>query len=134
MLQQFWIAEFTYVLANLAVKLSIALMLLRVTVEEYQKRLIYIVTGVTQVYSVIFLFVFIFQCISPSFFWTRYQGVTDGRCIDPRITVITGYIYLAVTIVYDWTMAILPWFVVRNMQLNPRTKRMIAVVLALGSM
>lgn len=118
----------------MAVKLSIALMLLRVTVEEYQKRLIYIITGVTQIYSVIFLFVFIFQCMSPTFFWTRYQGATNGRCMNPKITVVAGYVYLAVTIVYDWTMAILPWFIVRNMQLNPRTKRMVAVVLALGSL
>lgn len=124
----------TYVTANLAVKLSIALMLLRYAVEEYQKRLVYIVTGVTQIYSVVFLFVFAFQCTPSTFFWTRFQGETNGRCINPHIVVILGYVYLAVTIAYDWTMAVLPWFIVRKMHLDLRTKRMVAVVLALGSM
>lgn len=109
-------------------------MLLRVTVETYQRRLIYIVTGITQVYSVVFLFIFVFQCNPISLFWTKYSGATKGRCLDLTIIVITGYVYLAVTIIFDWTMAILPWFVVRKMQLDLRTKRMIAVVLALGSM
>lgn len=109
-------------------------MLLRFAVEEYQKRLIYIVTGVIQVYSTIFLFIFIFQCMPVKFLWTRYQGAVHGRCINPSITVVTGYIYLAVTIVYDGTMAILPWFIVRKLQLDLRTRRMIAVILSLGSM
>lgn len=109
-------------------------MLLRVTMEKYQRRLIYIVTGITQIYSVIFLFIFIFQCNPIPLFWTKHSGATNGRCIDPTIIVITGYIYLGVTIIFDWTMAILPWFVVRKMQLDLRTRRMIAVILALGSM
>lgn len=109
-------------------------MLLRITVEQYQKRLIYVVTGVSQVYSLIFIFLFVFQCMPASFYWTRHQGVTKGRCVDPYITVIFGYIYTAVAVFYDWTMAILPWFIVRNMQLDLRTRRMIAVILALGSM
>lgn len=126
--------ELTYVTANLAVKLSIALMILRVTVEEYQKKLIYIVTGLTQVYSVMFLFLFAFQCIPTSFFWTSSLGAKHGRCIDPKLTMIAGYIYLAFTIIYDWTMAMLPWFIVRKMQMDLRTRRMIAAILALGSM
>lgn len=109
-------------------------MLLRFALEEYQKKLIYLVTGVTQFYSVIFLFIFIFQCMPPMVFWTRYQGDTHGHCFNPMITVVAGYIYLAVTIVFDWTMAMLPWFIVRKMRLDLRTRRMIAVILSLGSM
>lgn len=120
--------------SNLAVKLSIALMLLRVTIEPYQRKLVYIVTGTTQVYCVAFLFLFIFQCMPLSLFWTQVEGATEGKCINPKVTVVAGYVYLTVTIVYDWTMAILPWFIVRKMQLDLRTRRMIAVVLALGSM
>lgn len=109
-------------------------MLLRVTVEPDQKKLIYIVAGTTQIYCVAFFFIFLFQCMPNSLFWTRAEGATDGKCINPNITVIAGYVYLGVTIIYDWTMAILPWFIVRKMQLDLRTRRMIAVVLALGSM
>lgn len=70
-----------------------------------------------------------------SLFWTKHLGgVEKGRCVGTNVIVGTGYTFSALTVVYDWTMAILPWFVVRKMQLDLRTRRMIALVLALGSM
>lgn len=128
------LGETTYVITNLFVKLSIALMLLRYAIEPYQKRLIYIIAGTFLVYSVVYLFVFTFQCLPISYFWGRFLGATNGRCMDKTTFLVAGYIYPAVTIVYDWTMAILPWFIVRKMQLDLRTRIMVAAVLALGSM
>lgn len=128
------LGETTYVIANLFVKLSIALMLLRFAIEQYQKRLIYIIAGTYLIYSVVYLFIFTFQCIPVSYFWERFSGSTNGRCINKTAFLVTGYIYPVVTIIYDWTMAILPWFIVRKMHLDLRTRIMVASVLALGSM
>lgn len=121
-------------MSNLFVKISIALMLLRFAMEEYQKRIIYVVTIVTSLLSVVTLFVEAFQCTPPSFFWTRFQGAMNGRCLNANHTTILIYVYSGMVILFDWTMAILPWFIVRKMQLNFRTRIMITVVLALGSM
>lgn len=118
----------------MAVKLSIGLMLLRIIVDDWHRKLVYIVTGVIQVYSVVFFFLFIFQCTPSSFFWTRFQGVTGGACMNPDITVLATYVYSGITVVCDWAMALLPWFVVRKLQMNTRTKVVVAMVLGLGSM
>lgn len=117
----------------MALKLSIALMLLRIVVEDYQKKIIYIVTGVVEAYSVVFFLGFMVQCIPASFFWTRFEGDTNGHCINPKVTAAATYVYSLITVVYDWTMALLPWFIVRKMRLDLRTRLMVAIVLALAS-
>lgn len=68
-----------------------------------------------------------------SYFWTRVQG-TQGECMNLQVLVVSGYLYSAVTILYDLTMALLPWLLVRKLQLDLQTKIMVSVVLALGSM
>ena len=116
----------------MAVKLSIALMLLRVfSVEPAYRLAIHLVTGVIQLYSVVFFFLFVFQCTPPSYFWTRFG---NGQCMNPDITVTATYVYSGLTVICDWTMAILPWFAVRKLQMNLRTKIMVTGVLAMASM
>lgn len=109
-------------------------MLLRLVVEKPHRMLIYTVTIIIQVYSVVFFFLFLFQCIPSSYFWTRFQGVTDGQCMNPQILVTAVYVYSGIAVVYDWTMALLPWLFVRKLQMNLRTKLLCAFILALGSM
>lgn len=116
------------------VKLSIGLMLLRFVVEQSHKVIVWVVVVVIEVYSIVFFFLFVFQCTPSRFFWTRFQGETGGSCMDPNITVIAVYVYSAITCVGDWTFAILPWFLVRKLQMNIRTKIMISFILAMGSM
>lgn len=118
----------------MAVKLSIALMLLRFVVEQSHRLLIYFVTTVIQVFSVAFFFLFIFQCTPSPYFWTRFQGATDGHCMNPDTIITAVYVYSGITVLYDWSMALLPWFIVRTLQVDLRTKIMCALVLALGSM
>jgi hypothetical protein len=126
--------ELIFILANMAIKQGIALMLLRYAVEEYHKKLIYVVTFCLEFYSMIFFFAVLFQCIPISFYWTRTLGVMDGRCMNPIYTVRMSYGYTATFVLYDLTMAILPWFMVRKLQLDIRTRLMVTTVLALGSM
>lgn len=132
-MQWWWLCEPLYVVSNMAVKLSIALMLLRFTVERTHKVLVYTVTGILELYSVAFFFIFLFQCLPPSTFWTRVQGIS-GTCMNPHTVIISVYVYSAITCLHDWTMAVLPWVLVRNIQMNGRTKWMVTVVLGLGSM
>lgn len=118
----------------MAIKQSIALMLLRFAVEDYHKKLIHIANSLLQVYSMILFFFVMLQCIPISFAWTRAQGVTDGLCMDPTITIRLTYGYSATFVLYDLTMAILPWFMVRKLQLDLRTRLMVTALLAFGSM
>lgn len=122
-----------YVLSNMALKLSIGAMLLRLTVLRTHRVIIYITIAITEAYCVFFFFIFIFQCQAPEYFWTQYTG-GKGSCLDPQIAVSATYGYSAIACVGDWIFAIIPIFLVWDLQMNSRKKVAVAMVLSMGAM
>lgn len=118
----------------MAVKLSIGLMLLRILLERWHRTLIYTSLSILELYSVAYFFLFVFQCYPPSWFWERFQGVSDGKCMATAVIINATYAYSAITIVIDITFALLPWVMVRSLTMNRRTKLLVAIVLGLASM
>jgi hypothetical protein len=74
-----------------------------------------------------------FQCRPISYFWTRYSSGTSGTCINPIVIVDSTYVHSVLSAVVDWTLGILPIFVVWNLKMNTRTKFSVAFILALGA-
>jgi len=72
-----------------------------------------------------------FQCHPISYFWTQ---TGEGACISQVAIADSTYAHGALSAVADWTLGTLPIFLVRNLQMNPRTKVSVALILALGSM
>ncbi|OBT76822.1 hypothetical protein VF21_04484 [Pseudogymnoascus sp. 05NY08] len=130
-LKWWWACEPTYILTCMALKLSIGIFLLRIAVVRTHKIIIWTVIIVTEVYSTFFFFLFVLQCRPSAYFWTRYTG-GSGTCIDPNITVQAFYGYSAISCISDWTVGILPAFMVWNLQMNFRTKLSVAAILAVG--
>jgi hypothetical protein len=122
-----------YTMSNMVIKLSICFALLRFVVERSHKALLYLVILCTSVSSIVFFFVFVFQCRAVSFFWRRSQGETDGKCVNLMVLVVGGYTYSIISVLCDWLMAILPWFLVRKMRISTREKFLVVFVLAMGS-
>ena len=126
-LQWWWACEPVYVLSNMAIKASIAVMLLRLTVNATQRIILWVVLFITELYATVFFFLFIFQCRPSSYFWTQFTG-GSGSCIDPTITVNAVYVYSAITCVGDWVLATLPFFLVWKLQINVRAKILVALI------
>ena len=117
----------------MALKFSIGIFLLRIAVARTHKIIIWTVIIVTEVYSTFFFFLFILQCRPSSYFWTQYTD-GEGTCINPKVTVDSFYAYSAISCVADWTLGIIPVFMVWNLQMNSRTKLSVGAVLAVGAM
>lgn len=132
-LQWWWRCEPVYVISNMAIKASIAVMLLRLTIIKIHRIIIWINIVVLEIYSTCFFFLFIFQCSPSSYFWTQYTG-GKGSCINPTALVNVTYGYSAITCVSDWIFAILPFFLVWKLQMKPRAKLLVALILAMGAM
>lgn len=109
-------------------------MLLRFVVERSHTILLYVVIAATSLSSIALFVLFSFQCSPVSFFWRRAGGDIDGQCMSPLVVVTGAYVYSVVCVVCDWTMALLPWLLVRKTQMDVRTKLMVVFVLAIGSM
>jgi hypothetical protein len=117
----------------MALKFSVGIFLLRIAVERGQRITLYIVLAVSTIMSTYFFFLFVFQCWPVAYFWGQYTGM-EGHCIDTSIILKTTYAYSAVTCWSDWTFSILPVFIVRKLNMNPRTKLSVILILALSAM
>lgn len=98
-----------YVLSQMALKLSIAIFLLRICVVRMHKMIIYTVLIVTEVYGLFFFFLFVLQCRPSKHFWDQFAPVPGkGTCINPSITTNAFYAYSAIGCVTDWVFSLLP--------------------------
>ncbi|RDL42465.1 Uncharacterized protein BP5553_02444 [Venustampulla echinocandica] len=131
-LKWWWACEPVYILTCMALKFSIGIFLLRIAVARTHKVIIWAVIIVTEVYSAFFFFLFILQCRPSSYFWTQYTG-GKGTCINPKVIVDSFYAYSAISCAADWTLGIIPVFMVWNLQMNIRTKLSVAAILAVGA-
>ncbi|PMD23437.1 hypothetical protein NA56DRAFT_701730 [Hyaloscypha hepaticicola] len=131
-LKWWWACEPVYVLSNMALKLSIGVMLLRIAVSRIHKIIIWTTVVILELYSLGFFLLFVMQCLPSEYFWTRFTG-GSGSCINPDITVNATYAYSAISCAADWTLGLLPITLVWNLQMNPRTKLSVAAILALGA-
>lgn len=130
-----WTCEPTYVLANMAIKASIAIFLLRICITRTHRMIIYIATGVTELYSLFFFLLFILQCRPTSLFWLRVTANPPaGSCLDAKIVSNVFYGYSAISCASDWTYSILPMFLVWKLQMSKRTKISVVGILAAGAM
>lgn len=117
----------------MALKFSIGIMLLRIAASKLHKAIIWVTIAVLEIYGAFFFFLFVLQCRPSAYFWTQYTG-GKGTCIDPRITVDATYVYSAVSCAADWTLGIIPIFIVWDLKMNPRKKLAVAMILAMGAM
>jgi hypothetical protein len=133
--QFWWLCEPIFIISNMAIKASIGIMLIRLTVSKTQRYILYANIAITQIYSFFFFFIFLFQCYPSSYFWARVGDPNaKGSCMNPQIVVATFYGYSAIACITDWTFSILPVFLVWNLQMGRREKASVILILATGAL
>lgn len=131
-LKWWWCCELAYISSTTVLKVSIAIFLSRISVKRSQIVTIWIVIGVVTVFSIFYFFLIIFQCSPVTYFWTQYLGVV-GKCVPAKVITNSTYAHSAISAWADWTLGILPIFLVWDLAMNPRTKISVALILALGA-
>lgn len=114
--------------------------LMQICVRKSQINIIRGVMLVFSIFTIFFLFLMIFQCHPISYFWTQnpqpgpdYIAPAGESCIPRWIIADSTYAHGALSAAADWTLGILPIFLVWNLNMNPRTKISVALILALGA-
>ena len=112
-------------------KLSIGFFLLRVATVRLHIWIIHIVMSSAALFGTAFTFIALFQCWPIWSFWTLYRD--GGHCMS--WTVVSGQTYAgsALIIVADWTFAILPIFIVKELTLSKKQKMLVAGLLAFAA-
>ncbi|KAJ4180210.1 hypothetical protein NW755_011898 [Fusarium falciforme] len=123
-------SQVTYGTTVPLIKASVVFMLLRITVEPKYRWTLYIMQLLATVMAIVGIVASLTYCTPVRAYWNPLLG----KCGDFNRVVIIGYVWTAVGIVTDWCCAILPYFVVRKLQMNRRSKRIVMLILGLGAL
>ncbi|KAH6668974.1 hypothetical protein B0J14DRAFT_599725 [Halenospora varia] len=126
-----FICELLYVSCTAVTKLSIGVYFLRLSSKKYQVRVVYTTLAVVMIFSTMYFFFLLFQCDPINHLWTQFMG-GEGKCLHNSILSNVTYAHAAMSAITDWAFGILPIFFVRKMQMNPRTKFSVVLILSLG--
>lgn len=72
----------------------------------------------------------IFQCIPASDWWSLDPA--QKHCLQPHIIESLTYAVSAVNVACDWTLGIFPYFIVKDLTLQPMQKTLVVIVMAFG--
>ncbi|TVY83984.1 hypothetical protein LSUE1_G001347 [Lachnellula suecica] len=130
-LYYWWLCEIFYTLTTVTVRLSIAILLLRICIKTSHKLIIYGTLVAVFVFSTFYFFLIIFQCHPVSFFWGQYEGM-KGSCINPAAVPAASIAHSVVSFTADWVLGLLPIALIWDLKMNRRTKVSVAGLLSLG--
>lgn len=128
-LQWWWLGQVSYVLTCVVAKISIALSIMRLTVKRVHSIVLWAVISVTTIVGLVFWLMLTLQCRPVAFFWNR---TGNGHCLSSDSIITMAYVYSVEAAVCDFTVGILPVFVIWNLQMNRRTKWAVAGILSMG--
>ncbi|KAH7312050.1 hypothetical protein BKA65DRAFT_600920 [Rhexocercosporidium sp. MPI-PUGE-AT-0058] len=128
----YWFStELAYVLATCTLKMSIAVFLLRIAVKKSHRIILYTTSAGVMIFSIGYLLFLIFQCSPIDYFWDQFSGKL-GTCLDPEIVGALTYAHSGLNAFADVVLALLPVIIVSQLQMNPRTKLTVSIILSMG--
>lgn len=135
-MEYWWFCEIAYCFSSVGCKVSVCIFLLRITVKRVHIWILYLVMALTVVTGVVFMFVMLLQCKPLEYFWTRtaFDPSIEGRCVNIQVVIAMTYVYSAFAALCDFTVGILPIFLVRTLTMQRRTKVAVVGILSMACM
>ena len=93
--------------------------------------IIFTVMAASSMACVYLVLLVVFQCKPVSFFWDKNQL---GTCIDPIVIAGSTYAFGGISTICDLTYGILPIFLIKGLNMNRRSKLLVAGILGLAAM
>ncbi|QDS71168.1 hypothetical protein FKW77_010094 [Venturia effusa] len=126
----FFIAEFFYAAGACAIKCSIAITLMRIVgVQKAFVWGLWFIMGASFASSVIFIAGIANICHPINTLWGEAHGVCNLK-----LNSDVSFFFSAVEIVTDCTLAILPWILLRNIQMKFTVKISVVVILGMAAL
>jgi hypothetical protein len=120
--------QLTYVIASGLAKVSVALVLFRLSPNVMFRRILAASMVVVCVWTLVTLLTMVLQCRPLS---VRWNGGA-GTCVEAKVIMQTGYSFSAMDIASNWLYALLPVAMLWNVQISRQLKGMVTFLLGLG--
>ncbi|CAI7612795.1 unnamed protein product [Penicillium glandicola] len=129
-----WLCEIAYCFASVGCKISVCIFLMRITIRPLHIWILYTVMAFTVISGLVFMFLMLLQCRPLEYFWTKlaYDPNIIGHCMDMKIIIIMTYIYSGFAALCDFTVGLLPIFLVRNLHMKRQTKIAVMGILSMA--
>ncbi|KAJ5990120.1 hypothetical protein N7499_010647 [Penicillium canescens] len=133
-MKYWWLCEIAYCFASIFCKISVCLFLMRITIKRLHIWILYTVMVLTVIAGLVFMFLMLLQCKPLSYFWTRVtmDPSIPGYCISIDIIIVMTYIYSAFSALCDFTVGILPIFLVHKLHMKKQTKIAVMGILSMA--
>ncbi|KAF2855630.1 hypothetical protein T440DRAFT_159167 [Plenodomus tracheiphilus IPT5] len=129
-MRYWWLCYIAYCWAMIASKISIGLFLLRVTVKTVHKYILYSAMGLTVLTGLIFFLATLLQCTPIRFFWDK--SIPTGTCVNIDVIIGLTFFYSAVSVICDFTFAILPFFLIWGLNMSRKSRIMLIPILGMA--
>ncbi|EAT91617.2 hypothetical protein SNOG_00122 [Parastagonospora nodorum SN15] len=124
-----WFCYIFYSWAMIFAKLSIGYLLLRISIKRIHTWILYLAMLTSIVAGGAFFFVVVFQCWPVYRFWVDHDLAV---CVSNDLIVGLAYTYSTFSIISDFTFAIIPGFLVWDLQLKRRAKVALVPLITMG--
>ncbi|GFF26138.1 hypothetical protein IFM58399_01313 [Aspergillus lentulus] len=128
--QCFWLGQLFYVVTSVLVRLSITVTLVRLTVDNLHRSILGAATILSIVAGTIFFFFTIFECTPVDYYWNRMTE--EGHCMNMDSLLGIVYMYSAAAAVCDFTIGLLPAFMIGRLKMDRHTKMAVIGILSIG--
>lgn len=126
-----YFCEIFYIISTSLLKVAIGMFLLRVATNKIHVWIVRMIMILASVFGFAFFFVIVFQCYPISDWWSLDPH--QKHCIKPDIVVGLTYGVSGLNVIADWTLGILPAFIVKDLQMSKRQKRLVAIILSFAA-
>lgn len=127
----FWVMAWLYFLEITLTKLSMLFFYLRIFTLKGVQRLLWGTVVFTSLYGVAYVLTAIFECNPISYFWTKWDGLHHGVCVDINAII---WSHAAISIALDFWMLAIPLWQLWRLQLHWRKKASIALMFCVGTL
>ncbi|OJD29105.1 cation-transporting atpase 4 [Diplodia corticola] len=124
----FMFFQIWYIASTVPIKCAICIALLRITQQRKYRYSLWGIMFLSTIGAVTTIATVLAQCQPIAATWDKDLGT----CIDTKVITNSSYFLSACSIITDWSCAILPAFILWNVQLRFRIKASVVVILALG--
>ncbi|KAK2036907.1 hypothetical protein LZ31DRAFT_446511, partial [Colletotrichum somersetense] len=123
-LKVWYTCEVLYAFISALIRTSICLFLLRIFnrgTGKIEKRLLQANIVAVWVSSLVYLFIIVFQCDPPNYYWAKFEGL-QGTCRPAHLVPNATIGHSVVAAVSDWMIGILPMSILWQLQMKREKK------------
>ncbi|KAF4472584.1 integral membrane PTH11 [Fusarium albosuccineum] len=122
----FW--QIFYVSGSVFIKASICAQLMRIATKRRFVIFLWILIALSVIITFIAILAVLIRCKPVAASWNPALGT----CIDQNIIIVLTYVVSGMNIATDWSVSIIPIFILWNIQMRKTLKMMVALVMGVG--